>query len=94
MAIELKATIELKDTTAVEFRCARGYASIRKLGSNIQVSASCGNSNCSSRRKMADEPALQKFFRSIAQYGAKENPCSLRLHVEALEEFPNRGTGL
>ena len=86
MAIELKGTIELKDITAIEFRCECGFASIRKLDTLLQVPVSCGNSNCNSQWQVNDGGALQQFLRSIAFYAAKDRPCPvLRFHVEGLE---------
>jgi hypothetical protein len=88
MAIELKGTIELKDLTAVEFRCKRcGHASIRRLDDQLRVPALCGN--CDAHWQADSEAqALLQFLRNLASYAAKDRAYSLRLHVEeGLEGF-------
>jgi len=84
MAIELKGTIELKDITAVEFRCEEcGHASIRKLDDKFRAPTSCGN--CASLWQVIDTPerkALFQFLSNITSYAAKGRSFSLLVHVE------------
>lgn len=82
MTVELRSTIELKDITAVEFRCACGNACIRKLDNLLDVPASCGNSTCKLTWWPVNDPNLQTFLRSIAV--AKERYPLLRFHIEGL----------
>jgi hypothetical protein len=81
MPIELKGSIQLKDITAIEFRCKNcGHASIHKLDDSLRLPVSCGNCN-SPFPKGWDEHAVHRALREWAQ----EGPYSLRLHVEGLE---------
>jgi hypothetical protein len=88
MAIELKGTIELKDITAVEFRCKCGSASICALkpDETPRVPLRCGNCDA---HWQADSEAqvLIQFLRGITLHAAKERPYSLRLLLEGLEGF-------
>jgi predicted RNA-binding Zn-ribbon protein involved in translation (DUF1610 family) len=86
MGIELTGTIELKDITAVEFRCKQcGHATIRKLDGRLRVPISCGN--CDSIWQMSESPeALLQFLRNITSHAVKDSPYSLRFHIQGLDE--------
>jgi hypothetical protein len=89
MPIELRGTIELKDITAVEFRCQKcGYATILPLKDDDSFRVpKC--SDCESHMQQdhsANSQAVTKFFRELAVFAAKERPYSIRLHVDGLDQ--------
>jgi hypothetical protein len=88
MTIETKGTIELKDITAVEFRCKQcGHASIRKINDDLKIPALCGN--CDRQYHLGygpDGQELRNFLYQLAKYASRDAPYSLRFHVEGLEK--------